>query len=153
MICNISLKVDCDHFVLTKCEEKALQRLSLYQEDLLISNSLENLGNVINKSISYWSQMESSCEAQPHLNKINTFQSEQITHVGNVSLEKGCDKQKQIISRILLGQALLKNNNIFSNELLADIQHKDKYLKPIIWDVQKGASNNCQNPNHNSTQP
>merc|ERR1712105_439686 len=50
---------------------------------------------------------------------------------------------QEIISRILLGQSLLKNNNIFSNEMLSELQRKNSHVHEIICQIEQ--DNNASN--------
>merc|ERR1712105_100605 len=49
---------------------------------------------------------------------------------------------QEIISIILLGQSLLKNNNIFSNEMLSELQRKNSHLHEIICQIEQDNSAN-----------
>ena len=48
--------------------------------------------------------------------------------------------QRKIISSILLGQKLLRNQNIFSDKLLSELQSKDILLNKEIDKCNSGAS-------------
>ena len=50
---------------------------------------------------------------------------------------------QEIISRILLGQSLLKNNNIFNNEMLSELQRENSHLHEIISQIEQ--DNNANN--------
>ena len=151
-VCTFVLNTESDHLVLTKVESRELLSIGMYQSDKAAYNSMNNLYSVLSSNVCYWLEAQATNLSKPKSKK--QILSEEF-EVRNRALEHGIFvteisksgngvkdslKQREVISSILLGQTLLKNQNIFSDELLADLQVKDFELRKEIQRCNKGTS-------------
>ena len=151
-ICTFQLEAACEHLVLTKVENKDLLNISLYQSQKTEYETFHNLCQVLNANVCYWlnAQTENqskSLSKQQKLNEDYEVKTRALKH--GISMEeakksgnwnKDSINQRKIISSILLGQTLLRNQNIFSDRLLAELQSKDILLNKEIEKCNSGAS-------------
>ena len=143
-ICTLELEATCEHLVLTKVENKDLLNISLYQSQKTEYETFHNLCQVLKSNICYWlnAQTENhskSLNKQQKLDEEYKVKTRALKH--GISMEnpkrsgnwnKDSINQRKIISSILLGQTLLRNQNIFSDSLLAELQREDISLNKEI---------------------
>merc|ERR1712020_464665 len=151
-LCTFVLDSKTDHLVLTRVESRDLLSIGIYQEDKAAFDSLNNLSTVLTANVSYWLNAQAlnlskTCDKKQILNEEFEIKSQALKHglfltdigkSGNWS--KDSLKQREAISSILLGQTLLRNQNIFSDELLSQLQGKDFDLKKEIQKCNSDSS-------------
>ena len=151
-VCTFVLNTESEHLVLTRVEAKELLSVGIYQSDRAEYDSMNNLYSVLSANVCYWLNAQATNLSKP-TNKKQMLSEEfemrnqalkhgifvtEINKSGN--WVKDSLKQREALSSILLGQTLLRNQNIFSNELLADLQGKDFELRKEIQKCNEGTS-------------
>ena len=151
-LCTFVLNSKTEHLVLTQVKNRNLLNIGIYQEDEAAYDSLNNLSSVLTANVSYWLNAQAinrskHFDKKQILNEEFEIKSQALKHglfltdigkSGNWSKESL--KQREAISAILLGQTLLRNQNIFSDELLSQLQEKDFELKKEIQKCNSGSS-------------
>ena len=151
-LCTFVLNTESEHLVLTKVEAKELLSIGIYQSDRAAYDSMNNLFSVLSANVSYWLTAQATNLSKP-IDKKQMLRDEfdvrnqalkhgifitEISKSGN--WVKDSLKQREAISSILLGQTLLRNQNIFSDELLSQLQGKDVELKKENQRCNEGTS-------------
>ena len=151
-VCTFVLNSNTEHLVLTQVGDRNLLNIGIYQEDEAAYDSLNNLYSVLNSNVSYWlkaqaENLSKTFDKKQILNEEFEIKSQALKHglfltdIGKSgNWGKDALKQREAISSILLGQTLLRNQNIFSDELLAQLQEKDVDLKKEIQKCNSDSS-------------
>merc|ERR1712208_54553 len=123
-LCTFVLNTESEHLVLTKVKAKELLSIGIYQSDRAAYDSMNNLYSVLSANVCYWLGAQATNLSKPKNKK--QMLSEEF-EVRNQALKHGIFvteisksgnwvkdslKQREAISSILLGQTLLRNQNI-----------------------------------------
>ena len=151
LLFSCQLISNADHVVLNKVPCDILQRtqISCNQHDNF--NGLNSLTKVVSKFMSYYEKLYKN-PPETKVSECNTLYtaSSQLLNLADragireklhPSFENGATRQNfatqsSAISKLLLGQELLQNNNLFSNSMLEKCQLDDPKLTEIILDLK-----------------
>ena len=148
VICSLKLDIESQNIILIKATAEQLETKQLNMQNCELAACLDNLSTVLAKTSSYFSEKRIGNFAKKSLPKedkqlliSNFVKIAEIDPKNLPSSPKGeilchyTSNQKQI-SRILLGQSLSKNNGIFSNKVLRELQEEDTNLSSIISQLE-----------------
>ena len=127
--------------VLVKTDSTVLEEHKTNLNNSLLSNTLQNLSETVGKVVSYHNKIENKSRA--------TQDKKEIEEIGK---ELDIDEKitgsyttvAQKLNKLLIGQKLFKNQNIFDKETIATLQNDCNFCKEIINKLKEDKNSNSQ---------